>query len=79
MNEETKKIWITFQIPIFEVKILEMTAEVNKTNLLTLISNIIYEKTSIEINASDIRIKQDKQNCLLKYISLEIPQKKQMN
>lgn len=76
MNEATKRIWISFKIPIFIEIRLENIAMVNKTNLLTLISKIIYEKTGIEINASDIRIKQDKHNSFEKYISLEIPQNK---
>lgn len=73
MNEEAKRIWISFEIPIFVEEILENIAVANKTNLLTLISDIIYKNTGIEINASDIRKKQDKHNRFLKYISLEIP------
>lgn len=76
MNEATKRIWISFEIPIILEEVLEEIAVINKTSLLALISDIIYEKTRIEINASDIRIKQDKHNRILKYISLEIPKNK---
>lgn len=74
MNEAVKRIWISFKIPFYVEEMLEEIAVVNKTNLLALISDIIYKNTGIEINASDIRKKEDKHNHFLKYISLEIPQ-----
>ena len=76
MNEPSKRIWISFEIPIPVEVILDEIAVLNKISLLALISDIIYKKTGIEINASDIRKKQNKHNRFLVYISLEIPKSK---
>ena len=76
MNETTKRIWISFEIPILVEMILTEIAAANEIDLLKIISDIIYQKTKIEIDASDIRIKINKHNQFLEYISLEIPKNK---
>lgn len=72
MNVASKRIWITFSIPSLAEEILEEIAIRNKTDLLTLISDIVYQDTGIEIKPLDIRKKEDKHNQFLMYISLEV-------